>query len=102
MDGVTAMEEVKQFSTRDAARILNDTEARVRNFARIGGVVRSAARKAAIRPWKSHLGAVGRRGSPGLAAIGEANQGSVIPRPARIDLSAGRFCAISSSESARL
>lgn len=39
MDGVTAMDEVKQFSTRDAARILNDTEARVRNLARIGGVV---------------------------------------------------------------
>ena len=39
MDGVTAMDEVKQFSTRDAARILNDTEARVRNLAKIGGVV---------------------------------------------------------------
>ena len=44
MDGVTAMDEVKQFSTRDAARILNDTEARVRNFARIGGVVPRAGR----------------------------------------------------------
>lgn len=44
MDGVTAMEEVKQFSTRDAARILNDTEARVRNLAKIGGVVPRAGR----------------------------------------------------------
>jgi tetratricopeptide (TPR) repeat protein len=44
MDGVTAMDEVKQFSTRDAARILNDTEARVRNLAKIGGVVPRAGR----------------------------------------------------------
>ena len=44
MDGVTAMEEVKQFSTRDAARILNDTEARVRNLAKIGGVAARASR----------------------------------------------------------
>jgi tetratricopeptide (TPR) repeat protein len=46
MDGVTAMDEIKQFSTRDAARILNDTEARVRNLARIGGVVPRAGRGA--------------------------------------------------------
>lgn len=46
MDGVTAMDEVKQFSTRDAARILNDTEARVRNLAKIGGVVPRAGRGA--------------------------------------------------------
>jgi hypothetical protein len=38
MDGVTAMDEIKQFSTRDAARILNSTEARVRSLAKIGGV----------------------------------------------------------------
>jgi tetratricopeptide (TPR) repeat protein len=38
MDGVTVMDEVKQFSTRDAARILNATEERVRSLARIGGV----------------------------------------------------------------
>jgi Tfp pilus assembly protein PilF len=38
MDGVMAMDEIKQFSTRDAARILNATEARVRSLARIGGV----------------------------------------------------------------
>lgn len=38
MDGVTAMDEVKQFSTRDAARILNASEARVRSLAKIGGV----------------------------------------------------------------
>ncbi|HET9253495.1 MAG TPA: tetratricopeptide repeat protein [Candidatus Eisenbacteria bacterium] len=44
MDGVTAMDEVKQFSTRDAARILNATEARVRDLARIGGVAPRAAR----------------------------------------------------------
>ena len=44
MDGVTAMDEVKQFSTRDAARILNATEARVRSLARIGGVEPPASR----------------------------------------------------------
>jgi tetratricopeptide (TPR) repeat protein len=38
MDAVMAMDEIKQFTTRDAARILNATEARVRSLARIGGV----------------------------------------------------------------
>jgi len=44
MDGMMAMDEVKQFSTRDAARILNATEARVRSLAKIGGVDPRAGR----------------------------------------------------------